>query len=100
RYLFTIHEADDVDGLGSLDLNLGDVVRLDYGVTIRLVLIAFRDLIVSNHLIALLAAFVVADWSKIVAVQLVKLNFLAGLDRVVDANGDRNQQKSYVALPD
>jgi hypothetical protein len=50
--------------------------------------------------VALLAALVVTDWTKIVAVQLVELNFLAGLDRVVDANGDRNQQESYVALPD
>ena len=95
-----IHKADNVDGLSSLDLNLGDVLRFDYGVTIRLVLVAFRDLIVSDNLIALLAALVVTDWTKIVAVQLVELNLLAGLDRVVDANGDCNQLKSYMALPD
>ena len=99
RNLFAIDKADDIDRLGGLDLDLGDVVRFDNRITIGFVLVALGDLIVAHDLVALLAALVVADWTKIVAVQLVELNLLAGLDGVVDTNGDGNQQKTYVAFP-
>jgi hypothetical protein len=62
-------------------------------------LITLRDLIVTDNFTALLAAFVVPDWTIVVAVQLVELNLLAGLDGVVDANRDSNQQKAYVTFP-
>ena len=77
RDLFTIDEADDVNSLGRLDLDLRDVVGFDNRVPVGLILIALRDLIVSYDLVTLLAALVVADWTKVVAVQLVELNFLA-----------------------
>src|SRR5687768_4564400 len=66
----------------------------------RLVLVALRDLVVGHDFAALLAAFVVADWAIVLAVQLVKLNFLAGFNGVINADRNRNQQKSNVTLPD
>jgi hypothetical protein len=56
--------------------------------------------IVGHYLVALLAAFVIADRAEIVAVQLVELNLLAGFNRVIDTDGYGNQQKTNVALPD
>ena len=100
RYLFAIHKTDDVDRLGRFDLDLGDVLRFDDRVAIGLVLVALRDLVVADDFVALLAALVVADWTKIVAVQLVELNLLAGFDSVVDAYRDGNQQEPNVTLPD
>src|SRR6185369_15825565 len=82
------------------DLDLGDVLGFDDGPTLGLVLVALRDLIVGYYLVALFAAFVVADWAEIVAVQLVELNLLARFECVVNADGDGNQQKANVALPD
>jgi hypothetical protein len=62
-------------------------------------LIALCDLIVADNLVALLAAFVVTDWTKVLAVQLVELNLFGGFDGVIDANRDGNQQKPNVTLP-
>src|SRR5207245_709766 len=94
-----IDETDDVDRFGCLDFYLCDFVRLDQRVTIRLVLIALGDLIVGDDLTALLAALVISDWTKIFAVQLVELNSLGRFDRVINANRNRNKQKTYVTFP-
>src|SRR5690348_11902205 len=67
---------------------------------IGLVLVTLRDLIVGYNFATLLAALIVADWTKVVAVQLVELNLLARLNRVVNANGNRDQQKANMTFPD
>ena len=94
-----LNEAEDINRARRFDLDLGDLFGLDDRVTIRLVLIAFGDLIVRDDLPALLAALVVTDWTKIVAVQLIELNSLRRFQRVVDANRNRDEQKSNVAFP-
>ena len=81
-----VDEADYVHGPGSLNLDLGDVFRLDNRVAIGLVLIAFGDLVVADDLTAFLAALVVSDWTEVILVKLVEVNLFRRLDRVVDAN--------------
>src|SRR5581483_647080 len=92
-------ESDDVDRLCCFDLNLRDLVRLNQRVAVRLILIAFRDLIVAHDLPALLTALVIADRAKVFAVQLIELNFFGRFDRVINANRNRDEQKTYVTLP-
>src|SRR5687767_5018473 len=90
RYFRRIDETHDVDSLGGFDLHFGDVVWFDDGVTVGFVLVALCDLIVGDDLAAFLAALVVADWTVVVAMELVKLDLFRGLDRVIDADGNRD----------
>jgi hypothetical protein len=53
-------------------------------------LIALGDLIACDNLIALFAALVITDGTEIVAVQLVELNLLAGLNGVIDSDWYRD----------
>ena len=53
-----------------------------------------------DDLAAFFAALVVADGTKVFAMQLIKLNLLGRLDGVVDAYGDGDQEKPDVAFPD
>src|SRR5882672_121900 len=100
RNFRAIYKPDDVHRFGSFDLDLGDVFGLDDRITIRLVLITLGDLVVGHDLATLLAALVVADRPIVLAVQLIKLNLLGGLDRVIDANGYCYQQEPDMAFPD
>src|ERR1043166_7308015 len=85
-----VNKAYDIHSFCSLDLYLCDVVRLNDGVTIGLVLVALRNLVIGDYLVAFLAPLVVTDGPIIFSVELIERNFFAGLDCVVDAYRDGN----------
>jgi hypothetical protein len=88
-----VHEAFDVDHLGALELQLVEVVLLEDDVHVGLVLVALDDVTHLEDLIALLAALVVSHATVIIAMDLVEMNRLRGIDRVVDTTGMVTSEK-------
>ena len=100
RNFRAVYEANNINSFGGFDLYLGNIFRLDDRIAIRLILIAFGDLVPGDDLAAFFAALVVANWAVILAMQLIELNLFRSFDRVIDANRNSYQQKPYVAFPD
>src|SRR5262249_32175545 len=88
RNLRLVHEANNVDDLGSLQLHFGDIIGLKDRVLIFSVLVALDDVIFGDDLIALLASLVVGDGAIVILVKLVEVYLFRRFDRIVDANRD------------
>src|SRR6266545_312011 len=98
--LRSVHKPLYLDHLGALEPYLFQVLGLEDNVLVRLILIAFYDLLVAQHLVALFASLVVPDRAVAFLVQLVEMDRLSGIDGVVDFDGDGHQRKLNVAFPD